>query len=77
MEYKYEDIEKVINFSTWSVKQKIDELFRIDCSMYCNLGTDSSRKDREDVKKKSRAIYKAIGKIDAPSGKFLQFHLDS
>ena len=45
--------------------------------MYCNLGTDSSRKDREDVKKKSRAIYKAIGKIDAPSGKFLQFHLDS
>ncbi len=63
MEYKYEDVDKVLDFSTWTNEKKIDELFRIDSYMYTNLGIDSTKKEREDVKRKSRYIYKAIQKI--------------
>lgn len=76
MEYKYEDVEKVINFSTWSDRKKIDELFRIDCYMYTNLGTDSTKKERDAVKKKSKYIYKAIQKIDKNLGKGLIHQMD-
>jgi hypothetical protein len=68
MEYQYEDVEKVINFSSWSDKKKIDELFRIDCYMYTNLGIDSTQKERDDVEKKSKYIYRAIKKIDPQLG---------
>ena len=68
MEYTYEDVEKVISFSSWSDKKKIDELFRIDCYMYANLGIDSTQKERDEVEKKSRYIYRAIKKIDPQLG---------
>ena len=68
MEYQNEDVEKVISFSTWSDKKKIDELFRIDCYMYTNLGIDSTQKERDDVEKKSKYIYRAIKKIDPQLG---------
>lgn len=68
MEYKYEDVEKVLNFSSWNDKKKIDELFRIDCYMYTNLGIDSTEKERKDVERKSMYIYKAIKKIDPQLG---------
>ena len=72
MEYKYEDVEKVLNFSSWNDKKKIDELFRIDCYMYTNLGIDSTEKERKDVERKSMYIYRAIKKIDPQLGdKFL------
>lgn len=75
MEYTYEDIEKVLNFSTWSDKKKIDELFRIDCYMYTNLGIDSTQKERDEVEKKSRYIYRAIKKIDPKLGDKLMYQL--
>lgn len=71
MEYQYEDVEKVISFSTWPDKKKIDELFRIDCYMYTNLGIDSTQKERDDVEKKSKYIYRAIKKIDPQLGEKL------
>jgi len=77
MEYNYEDVDKIVNFSTWSDKKKIDELFRIDCYMYANLGTDSTKKERDQVRKKSRYIYRAINKIDSVLGKELIYNIDS
>ena len=68
MEYRYEDVEKVLNFSSWNDKKKIDELFRIDCYMYTNLGIDSTEKERKDVERKSMYIYRAIKKIDPQLG---------
>ena len=44
MEYKYEDVDRVVDFVTWNEKKKIDELFRIDSYMHTNLGTDSTKK---------------------------------
>lgn len=75
MEYQYDDVEKVVNFSSWSDRKKIDELFRIDCYMYTNLGTDSTQKERDEVKKKSRYIYRAIKKIDPQLGDKLMYQL--
>ena len=68
MEYQYEDVEKVINFSSWSDRKKIDELFRIDYYMYTNLGIDSTQRERDEVERKSRYIYRAIKKIDPQLG---------
>ena len=53
MEYKFTDVEKIIEFKSWSNYKKIDELFRIDCYMYTNLGSDSTKKEVDKKKIKS------------------------
>ena len=76
MEYKYEDVDRVVDFVTWNEKKKIDELFRIDSYMHTNLGIDSTKKEKEDVRRKSRYIYKAISKINPRIGKELIYYMD-
>ena len=76
MEYRYDDVDRIIEFTTWSTRKKIDELFRIDSYMYTDLGTDSTKKERDDVKKKSRHIYRAIQKINPDLAKDLIYHMD-
>tara|TARA_B110000977_G_scaffold75016_1_gene101307 strand:- start:7700 stop:7948 length:249 start_codon:yes stop_codon:yes gene_type:complete len=71
MEYKkytFEDIDKIVGFETWDVTRKTDTLLSIDCNLYCNLGKESSKKERETVKKISRKIYTAIRKINPAMG---------
>lgn len=72
----YSTLEKIIGYKTWSDKKKIDELLRIDCDMYTNLGIDSTSKDRAEVKKTSKYIYRAIQKMDPIIGKSLLFYAD-
>ena len=43
MSYNIDDIEKILNFTSWSKKRKIDTLFEIDADLYCNLGSESSK----------------------------------
>lgn len=64
MEYTLQDIDRIIEFKSWSTKQKVDELLRIDASMYCSLGTDSTASERAQVKRNSQKIYRAIKKVD-------------
>jgi len=71
MSYKIDDIEKILNFTSWSKKRKIDTLFEIDADLYCNLGSDSSKTEVEKVKKQSRKIYKTIKRIDEYTGRLL------
>jgi hypothetical protein len=68
MDYNYNDIEKILGFTTWSEKRKIDELFRIDAILYTNLGIDSTDKERSSVERKSKRIYKEISKLDPVVG---------
>ena len=68
MAYTTKDIEKILGFTTWTDKQRLDELLRMDCALYCALGTDSTKAEREDVKRKSRKIYKGIKTFDPQSG---------
>ena len=58
-------------------KKKISELFRIDSYMYTNLGTDSTKTERDAVKRKSKYIYRAIAKIDPKIGKEMLYFMDS
>ena len=76
MRYTYKDIEKFINFTSWTDKQKIDELLRIDCSLYAHLGTDSTKTEKEEVKKKSINIYRTIKTIDSKLGDELLYTMD-
>jgi hypothetical protein len=68
MEYTINDIEKIVEFKSWSDKTKIDELLRIDCDLYTNLGIDSTKSERLAARKNSRKIYRQIKQIDQKMG---------
>lgn len=59
-----------------SIKERTDALLKLDCDMYTNLGIDSLKKDKEQVKKNSKHIYKQIKGIDETSGNMLLACLD-
>jgi len=58
------NVDKILGCKSWSDRRKIDSLLEMDCIMYTELGVDSTKKERDDVKKMSRKIYKAIKSID-------------
>ena len=76
MEQTTNYIEKVLGYKTWSDRKKIDALLEFDCNMYTNLGTESTKTQRKKKKKNSRAIYRAISKIDYEDGKKLLYYMD-
>jgi CRISPR/Cas system CSM-associated protein Csm2 small subunit len=71
MSYNVEDIDKIISFTSWSNKKKIDKLLEIDADLYCNLGQESTKTEIDTVHRHSRRIYKAIKKIDSYQGGLL------
>ena len=71
-----ERIRKIQSYKTWSLKRKIDELLEIDANMYTNLGIDSSKTEKENVKKISRKIYKAISLVSPLDGYILEAHMN-
>mgnify|MGYP001200430556 CR=1 FL=1 len=76
MSYKYSDIDKIINYKTWSQRMKIDALLSIDADLYTNLGISSTKKEKNQVKIKSKNIYRAIEKINPKDGKLLLHSMD-
>jgi hypothetical protein len=76
MDYTTNDIDKILEFKTWSDRRKIDELLRMDCEMYTNLGIDSTKKEKSEVTKNSRRIYKAIKTIDQRMGQTFLLAMD-
>jgi len=76
MDYTINDIDKILEFKTWSDRRKIDELLRMDCEMYTNLGIDSTKKEKSEVTKNSRRIYKAIRTIDQKMGQTFLLAMD-
>ncbi|MGB2525709.1 hypothetical protein [Flagellimonas sp. SN16] len=71
-----ESIEKILSYKTYSNKRKVDSLLEMDAVNYTNLGTDSTKKERETVKKTSRKIYNAIKGIDWQLGCSLLYAMD-
>jgi len=69
-------IDKIMSYTSVSDKEKINRLLELDCNMYANLGTDSTKTEKLEVKKNSRAIYRAIKEIDANIGRSLLEHMD-
>ena len=68
MAYNINDVEKIAEFKSWSDRQKIDKLLRIDCDIYTNLGKDSTKTEKETAKKHSRKIYRLIKGINNKLG---------
>jgi hypothetical protein len=66
--YTINDIDKITEFKSWNDKKKIDELLRIDCDLYTNLGIESTKSERAEAKKYSRKIYRQIKLIDYKIG---------
>ena len=66
-----EEVDKILNYKTVSVEEKIDRLLFINADQYCNLGTDSTKADRHKAEVNSRYIYKAIKQINVYLGSFL------
>ena len=71
MPYTINDIEKIIAYTSWSKKRKVDTLLAIDADLYCNLGKESSKNEIKNIKIQSRKIYRLIKTIDEYSGKLL------
>ena len=76
MRYTYKDIEKFLEFKTWTNKDKIDKLLEIDCSLYAHLGTASTRAEKEEVKRRSIEIYRIIKTLDKQLGDELLYSED-
>lgn len=57
-------VNQIIKNEKLTLKEKKDKLFEMDCIMYTNLGTDSTKTEKEETKKRSRVIYRGIREID-------------
>ena len=68
--------DKIINDFNISVKDRTDELLELDAIQYTNLGLDSSKTEKNEVKANSKYIYKKIKDIDPETGKILITSMD-
>ena len=71
-----EEILRIAENYNKSVIQRVNELLEIDAIMYTNLGSDSTKAEKQEVKKNSRIIYRAIKDLDFETGKLLLQHQD-
>jgi Na+-translocating ferredoxin:NAD+ oxidoreductase RnfG subunit len=75
--YMKEEILKIAEAYQKTVKERIDQLLEMDATQYTNLGSDSTKAEKAEVKKNSKVIYKAIKDLDEYTGKLLLEHLDA
>lgn len=69
-------IDKILNYTSVSNKGKIDRLLELDATLYCNLGSDSTKTERKETKMQSKQIYRAIKTLDKSLGEQLLQHMD-
>lgn len=69
------EINKILKYKTWSTERKVDTLLEMDANMYTNLGIDSTKSEKDQVKKMSRKIYRAIASISPLDGHILEAHM--
>ena len=60
-----------------SIQERTDKLLKLDCTEYTNLGSDSTKAEKLEVKRNSKFIYKQIKGIDETSGNLLLKSLDA
>ena len=60
-----------------SIQEGTDKLLKLDCIQYTNLGSDSTKAEKLEVKKNSKFIYRQIKGIDELSGNLLLKSLDA
>ena len=76
MIFTKESIDKIFNYTSISNIEKINRMLKIDATQYTNLGIDSTKSEKEIVKKNSKYIYKVISKINPEIGRQFLEHQD-
>ena len=76
MIFTKESIDKIFNYTSISNIEKINRMLEIDANQYTNLGSDSTKTEKQIVKKNSRYIYKTIFKLDSEIGRQFLEHQD-
>ena len=71
-----EEILRIAEDYQKTVVERINQLLELDATMYTNLGSDSTNAEKQEVKKNSRIIYRAIRDLDLETGKLLLQHQD-
>ena len=71
-----EEILRIAEDYQKTVVERINQLLELDAIMYTNLGSDSTKAEKQEVKKNSRIIYRAIKDLDFETGKLLLQHQD-
>lgn len=66
-----EEILRIASDYQKTALERIDQLLKEDANSYTNLGINSTKTEKEEVKRNSRAIYRAIKDLDEPTGKLL------
>ena len=69
--------EKIAKDFQLSVKDRTDAILEMDAISYTNLGTDSTKTEKNKVKSDSKHLYKLIKGFNETDGKLLLNHLDS
>lgn len=72
-----EEIKKIAEAYQKTVKERIDQLLELDATQYTNLGSNSTKAEKAEVKKNSKVIYRTIKDLDEYTGKLLLEHLDA
>lgn len=75
METISNEIDRILNYK-YSDKRKIDRLLEVDCLLYVNMGTDSKKSEKEETKRASRKIYRAIKSLNDDLGNQFLKHMD-
>ena len=70
------EIKRIAEDYNKTIIERVNQLLEMDATLYTNLGSDSTKAEKLDVKKKSRIIYKAIKDLDLETGKLLLQHQD-
>jgi len=70
------EIKRIAEDYNKTIVERINQLLEMDATLYTNLGSDSTKAEKLDVKKKSRMIYKSIKDLDLATGKLLLHHQD-
>ncbi len=68
MKYTIDNFNDVVDDTTMTDKEKIDNLLWIDANIYSNMGLDSTTKERDEAKRTSKKIYTCIKNIDKEIG---------
>lgn len=68
--------DKIINDFNLTVRDRTDELLKLDAIQYTNLGLDSKKTEKNEVKANSKYIYKKIQDIDPETGKHFITSMD-
>ena len=71
-----EEVLRIAEDFNRSIRERIDSLLEMDANMYTNLGSDSTKAEKEEVKKNSRIIYRSIKELDPYIGSQLIYYQD-